>query len=162
MTAVGILTRIFLGENPKESRMIKKGADQCLKIVPVWDTEDGSIDMYYWYYGSLALYQVGGNAWKTWSKAMVPCILKNQFPKGSGARTGSWDPIGPWGPDGGRVYATAMMVLCLETPYRYRRVHSVRPQLTKSVLEALRAAARDEDKVLAQAAAESLAAIGSE
>ncbi|MCZ6786390.1 MAG: hypothetical protein O7E54_04410, partial [Planctomycetota bacterium] len=40
--------------------------------------------------------------------------LDHQHPKGSGARTGSWDPIGPWGPDGGRVYSTAVMVLCLD------------------------------------------------
>ena len=35
---------------------------------------------------------------------------------------GSWDPKGPWGPDGGRVYSTAMMALCLEVYYRYDRV----------------------------------------
>ena len=126
MTAIGILTRIFLGENPKASRMIKKGADQCLKLVPVWDTEDGSIDMYYWYYATLALYQVGGSTWKTWNKAMVTSIVKNQFPRGSGSRTGSWDPIGPWGPDGGRVYSTATLVMCLEVYYRYDRVFGLK------------------------------------
>ncbi len=35
---------------------------------------------------------------------------------------GSWDPIGPWGGDGGRVYSTAIMALCLEVFYRYDRV----------------------------------------
>ena len=26
---------------------------------------------------------------------------------------GSWDPIGPWGYAGGRVYSTALMAMCL-------------------------------------------------
>ena len=33
-----------------------------------------------------------------------------------------WDPIGPWGLDGGRVYSTAMMAMCLEVYYRYDRL----------------------------------------
>ncbi len=126
MTAAGILTRIFLGENPRESRMVRKGADQCLKLLPLWDPDDGSIDMYYWYYGTLAMFQIGGSTWKTWNKAMVNAVLKSQHRKGSGARTGSWDPIGAWGADGGRVYSTATMVMCLEVYYRYDRVFGLK------------------------------------
>jgi hypothetical protein len=121
MTAVGILTRMFLGE-PPDSAMVKKGATVCLALPPEWNPDDGSIDMYYWYYGSLALFQVGGSSWKRWNKAMVPAIVKSQHGKDSGSREGSWDPVGPWGPDGGRVYSTALMVMCLEVYYRYDRV----------------------------------------
>ena len=35
---------------------------------------------------------------------------------------GSWDPIGPWGGDGGRVYSTSVMAMCLQVYYRYGRV----------------------------------------
>ncbi|MFQ5844509.1 MAG: prenyltransferase/squalene oxidase repeat-containing protein [Planctomycetota bacterium] len=126
MTAVGILTRIFLGENPRESKMIRKGAERCLLIPPVWNPDDGSIDMYYWYYATLALYQVGGTTWKRWNRAMVDAVVKSQHPRGSGSRTGSWDPIGPWGPDGGRVYSTATLAMCLEVYYRYDRVFGLR------------------------------------
>ena len=35
---------------------------------------------------------------------------------------GSWDPIGPWGLEGGRVASTALMAMCLEVDYRYERV----------------------------------------
>ncbi|MCZ6574022.1 MAG: hypothetical protein O7C98_12760, partial [Planctomycetota bacterium] len=126
MTAAGILTRIFLGENPRESRMVRKGADQCLRLLPVWDPDDGSIDMYYWYYGTLAMFQIGGSTWKTWNKAMVNAVIKSQHRKGSGARTGSWDPIGVWGADGGRVYSTATMIMCLEVYYRYDRVFGLK------------------------------------
>ncbi len=95
-------------------------------LPPIWNPDDGSIDMYYWYYGTLAMFQVGGSHWKTWNKHMKGAIVKHQHPKGSGARTGSWDPIGPWGGDGGRVYSTACMVMCLEVYYRYDRVFGVR------------------------------------
>jgi hypothetical protein len=122
MTAVGILTRIFLGEDPRKSEMIRKGADLCVSQLPRWNPDDGSIDMYYWYYGTLAIFQVGGAPWRKWNTAMVDAIVGHQHPKGAGARTGSWDPIGCWGDDGGRVYATAMLAMCLEVYYRYPKV----------------------------------------
>jgi hypothetical protein len=126
MTAVGILTRIFLGEDPRQSEMIRKGSQLCLEVLPTWNPDDGSIDMYYWYYATLAIFQVGGSTWKKWNEAMKDAIVKHQHPKNSGAKTGSWDPIGPWGPDGGRVYSTATMVMCLEVYYRYDRVFGLR------------------------------------
>jgi len=126
MTAVGILTRIFLGEDPKTSKMVKMGAALCTEKPPVWNPDDGSIDMYYWYYATLALFQVGGKEWKTWNEHMKDAIVKNQHKEGSGSRTGSWDPIGPWGHDGGRVYSTATLVMCLEVYYRYDRVFGLR------------------------------------
>jgi hypothetical protein len=122
MTAVGILTRIFLGEDPRTSDMIRKGADLCVGQLPTWNPEDGSIDMYYWYYGTLAIFQVGGAPWRKWNTAMVDAIVDHQHVKDSGSRTGSWDPIGCWGDDGGRVYSTAMLAMCLEVYYRYPKV----------------------------------------
>ena len=126
MTAVGILNRIFLGEDPRNSEMIKKGANLCVELVPNWNPDDGSIDMYYWYYATLALFQVGGAHWRKWNDAMVPAIVKSQHQRGAGSRTGSWDPIGVWGDDGGRVYSTAVLVMCLEVYYRYDRVFGVK------------------------------------
>jgi hypothetical protein len=120
LTAVGILTRIFLGENPETSEAIRKGTELCVKVLPRWDESDGSIDMYYWYYGSLAMFQVGGEAWRAWNSAMKPEILDHQ--RMDGDQKGSWDPIGPWGREGGRVYSTAVCVMCLEVYYRYDRV----------------------------------------
>ena len=121
MTAAAIFTRIMIGDDPR-SDAVDKGAWLCVETPPRWDPEDGSIDMYYWYYGSLALFQVGGAAWRKWNTHMKRVLLANQHPENGGARAGSWDPIGVWGPDGGRVYATACMVMCLEVYYRYDRV----------------------------------------
>jgi hypothetical protein len=128
MTAAGILIRIVAGEDPLSSEMIKKGADLCCDrySLPNWNPDDGSIDMYYWYWGSLGLFQVGGTHWRKWNEAIVEAVVKHQHPKGSGSRTGSWDPLDPWGADGGRVYSTAMLTMCMEVYYRYGRVYGVK------------------------------------
>ncbi|MCK6461205.1 MAG: hypothetical protein L6Q95_15085 [Planctomycetes bacterium] len=116
MTAVGILCRILAGEDPGTSEPVRKGAELCLGSPPLW--ADGSLDMYYWYFGTLAFSQVGGESWTEWNGAMKAAIVANQRPKDAGAVAGSWDPVDAWGEDGGRVYATAMMVLCLAEYYR--------------------------------------------
>ncbi len=71
--------------------------------------------MYYWYYATLAMFQVGGEPWKKWEAAMKPAIIDTQRRDGDYCLyKGSWDAIDPWGGDGGRVYSTAAMALCLE------------------------------------------------
>ena len=115
MTASGILTRILIGEDPRNSVAIRKGADLCLALPPTWNADRGTIDMYYWYHGTMAFRRIGGVRWNRWQSSLVKALLANQFAAETGARTGSWDPMGPWGPDGGRIYATALMTLCLET-----------------------------------------------
>ncbi len=120
MTAAAMMLRIFTGENPKSSRAIQAGSRLCDARLPDWRPESGAVDMYYWYYGTLAMWQVGGRPWVRWNKALTTAVLPNQ--RTDGNFTGSWDPIGPWGEEGGRIYSTAMMTLCMEVYYRYARV----------------------------------------
>jgi hypothetical protein len=120
LTAVGILTRIFCGENPEKSEPIRSGTAMVMQVLPVWDESSGAIDMYYWYYGTLAMFQVGGDAFEAWNKSMKSAIIDHQ--RKDGCEKGSWDPIGPWGRDGGRVYSTALMTMCMEVYYRYDKV----------------------------------------
>ena len=123
MTAAGVLARVFIGEDPRRSEMVRKGAELCRRLPPTWEESQGSIDMYYWYYGTLAMYQVGGGAWKDWNAAMKSAIVDHQRRDTTYCLfKGSWDPIGPWGGDGGRVYSTALMAMCLQVYYRYDRV----------------------------------------
>jgi len=118
MTAAGVLGRILCGEDPQKSRLIRKGANLMLERRPWWDPEAGTIDMYYWYLGSLAMFQVGGNAWRQWGANIDEAIVERQH-RGDGSNAGSWDPAGAWGTVGGRVYSTALMTMCLEVFYRY-------------------------------------------
>jgi hypothetical protein len=75
------------------------------------------LDLYYWYYGTLAVYQYGGDAWRQWNEALRDTLVEDQ--RKSGHAAGSWDPKGPWGPHGGRIYSTALSTLCLEVYYRF-------------------------------------------
>jgi len=123
MTAAGMLARTFMGEDPRKSKVIKLGAELCSKLPPTWNPTDGSIDMYYWYYATLAMFQVGGKHWDGWKKGMEKAIVETQRKDTDWCQyKGSWDPIGPWGLDGGRVYSTAILALCLEVFYRYDKV----------------------------------------
>ncbi len=125
MTAVGLLCRMFMGQDdPKEYPILKKHGDLMLRTLPEWDPDGFGSDMYYWYYGSYAMYQLGGTHWKKWEEALKGTILDNQ--RKDGDEKGSWDPIGPWGFAGGRIYSTALMALCIEVYFRYGKVAGAR------------------------------------
>ena len=58
------------------------------------------------------MWKMGGRNWSRWNKALKAAILKTQCRTSD--EQGSWDPVGPWGYSGGRVYSTALMALCLQ------------------------------------------------
>ena len=135
LTAVALLSRIFMTDHKKVKRwsdhpnypMLKKQADLIASKPPVWDEGDGSIDMYYWYYGTFAMNQWGGKHWKDWRKSIETALIPNQRRENEEDNFyGSWDPAGPWGEDGGRVYSTAICTLMLEVYYRYAQVLGAR------------------------------------
>ena len=121
LTAAALLTRIFTGAG-KDDEYVKKGADLCLRSLPVYDEAAGTIDYYYWYYGTLAMFQVGGEHWKKWDVAIKKALVGTQHRDASDDRFGSWDPVDPWAADGGRVYSTACNTMCMEVTWRYGRV----------------------------------------
>ncbi len=122
MTAAGMLCRFLIGENPKTSDPIRKGAALCRRLLPVWDRAGGSIDLYYWHYATQAMWRLGGDDWKAWWRALEPALVDNQRKDGDECTvSGSWDPADPWGSDGGRVYMTALAVRTLETPNLYAK-----------------------------------------
>jgi hypothetical protein len=123
MTAVGLFCRFFMGQNPMEEPVMKAAADLLLTRPPKWDPRDGSIDHYYWYYATHALFQMGGPHWTDWRDKIEIAVVRNQHrDKGKPNQYGSWDPIDVWGEDGGRVYSTAMLTLTLQANYRYTKL----------------------------------------
>ena len=133
LTAVSLLCRIFMTDVEEvdvwkkhpDYDLLKKQADLLVRTLPLWSQDGSTNDMYYWYYGTFALNQWGGKNWKTWKKAIERALLENQH-KTKGNLKGSWDPNGPWGEDGGRVYSTATCAMILEVYYRYARVLGAR------------------------------------
>lgn len=119
LTALGLCCRIFMGQTPEKEPILRASADRLLEKVPVW-TDDGSIDFFYWYFGSLATYQMGRKWWKGWKKGMEQALTQHQVQKRHAK--GSWDPVGVWGSQGGRVGTTALAVMCLQVYYRYTKL----------------------------------------
>jgi len=118
-TAIGCLGKLFLGTKPDE-----------LQGAVEWFVKEGGLpgtkkpQYYFWYYGTLCTFQMGGDVWKQWNEAMKKTLLDSQC-KG-GDKDGSWDPLGD-SPEnceriGGRVFTTAIGALCLEVYYRYMLV----------------------------------------
>jgi len=121
LTASGLHARMMAGLSPR-SELAIRAANLLNERPPKWG--DGSIDLYYWLQGSIAMEQLLGTPQhRAWRKALHAALLPSQQKKGS-AR-GSWDPIGAWCDSGGRVYATAMNVLSLSSDYRFGSTHAM-------------------------------------
>jgi hypothetical protein len=123
MTSVGMLVRLYTGSQPTDPK-VSGGANYLLKSLPVWGEHGVGANMYYWYYGTMTMFQVGGEPWKKWNTALRDMLCDNQrkdkLRDGSEKDVdGSWDPVGAWATRGGRVYSTAVGALCLEVYYRY-------------------------------------------
>ena len=81
----------------------------------------GHLSFYEWWYGTEAVFQAGGDAWRGWYARLAGALVPHQV--AAGCARGSWDPVGGYElQTGGRVFATALGVLMLETPYRRRRL----------------------------------------
>ena len=111
-----------MDKNKGDARLAN-GCDLLLRDKPRWEPKE--IDFYYWYYGSLAIFQFdgpGGAKWRAWNEDMKNVLVKNQNTASAGCRNGSWEPVDRWSRQGGRVYATALNALTLEVYYRYANV----------------------------------------
>jgi hypothetical protein len=120
--------RIFCGDEPRGTGLTRGQARVLLDKAPEWNPEAGRVDFFYWYFGTIAMFQMGGPEWQSWWQKMKEAALVGQT-KGNPNETcqrGSWDPIDPWSREGGRIYSTAMMVLCLEGPYRFGRLYGTK------------------------------------
>lgn len=112
MTAEALVCRLFLG-----LRMNQSAVEEAAAFLMQETPQSGPMNLYYWYYATVALFQVRGDAWGEWNEALQQRLLATQELAGPSA--GSWSPNTVWGAYGGRVYSTAMAALCLEVYYRY-------------------------------------------
>lgn len=112
MTAEALFCRQVLGQD-LDPAMVQEASDYVLSRFP----DPADYHLYYWYYGTLALFQIGGSPWERWNDQLTATLLATQ--RTTGHQRGSWDPERPFGVDGGRIFATAGSALCLEVYYRY-------------------------------------------
>lgn len=121
LTAVAMTARVFMGTEPTNAHLTG-GASLLRAQKPNWGQDQGKsvIDYYYWYYGTLAMFQMGGQHWTDWNEQLKTAIVPHQ--EQGGCKDGSWPINSRWGNRGGRVYTTALNVLSLEIYYRYDKV----------------------------------------
>lgn len=116
MTAVSALCRRLLGESAK-SYAHKNQVNYFSKNLPDFNQLEG---VYYWYYASINLYvdrDEYPKEWETWNLTMRREVMRSQELEGS--RRGSFMPADFYATHGGgRLYSTAMSILCLEVYYR--------------------------------------------
>jgi hypothetical protein len=121
MTAVGMVCRFFMGWNRSHPFMIGS-ANFLMDYLPQWrkGLEKGMAIawyFYFYYYGTLAMHQMGGRYWRAWNekiKSVLPSHQRKEPPE----LAGSWDPDTAV-LNGGRLFSTAMGCLTLETYYRF-------------------------------------------
>lgn len=132
ITATGLYARAAFGlrmDEPVAERQLKLLLSDLPDFVElnrrestVWHNE------YAWYYGTMAMFNVGGEPWREWNAALRRTVLEHQerpvSRKGKrGHRYGSWPAFGKewgrWGRSGGRIYSTAINTLTLEIYYRH-------------------------------------------
>ncbi|HYG75992.1 MAG TPA: prenyltransferase/squalene oxidase repeat-containing protein [Planctomycetota bacterium] len=122
-TSIGVLCRLFMGWKKDEFT----GAALWLRRTnsPEWRKDlglanGGGWPMYYMYYTTLTMFQLGGDHWPAWNEPLKKVLLENQ--RKDGDFRGSWDALSPWESKAGRTYTTALGVLCLEVYYRYQQL----------------------------------------
>ena len=120
MTAVGMLSRQFLGADSRDPA-VRGAAEYLLEHPPQGGAKADPGTFYYWYYGTLAMFQYGGPEWRRWNAELKANLTAGQ--RADGDARGSWDPQGRYDRIGGRVYSTAMGALTLEVYYRYLQMH---------------------------------------
>ncbi|MFH1422995.1 MAG: hypothetical protein ABIH42_09830 [Planctomycetota bacterium] len=114
LTAMATISRIFCGQS-RNHPMIQKGVDIMMRNLP----NNQNADFLYYYFGTYAMFQYGGDEWARWNEAMRQAVVTTQ--RVGGCADGSWDPVDRWGVILGRVYSTAINCLTLEVYYRYAR-----------------------------------------
>jgi hypothetical protein len=112
MTAESLFCKQMLGIK-RTNRASAEAVDYLLRNLP----QRSKQDLYFWYYGTLAMYNHGGEPWRRWNDALRDNLVADQRTDGDYA--GSWNPRFPWGDYGGRVFSTAVSTLCLEVYYRF-------------------------------------------
>jgi hypothetical protein len=123
LAGAGALCRVFGGEDPRKSRVVQAGVADLLRTIR--EGRAGDLDPGARLFGTLACYQFGGDAWKTWNATMQEQVMRRQRTEFACAR-GTWDPEGTHGEELGRVGVTALMMMAKQVYYRYAKVFGVR------------------------------------
>jgi hypothetical protein len=113
-TGTSILGLEVCGKDRHHTPEALKGGAYLLRHPPRW----GEIHFYYSvYYGSQAMFQLGGNYWSAYREKLHEALLRNQ------RDNGSWQGGDASDSHFGANYSTAMAVLALAVEYRFLPIY---------------------------------------
>ncbi len=124
-TSFGLMSRMFMGWRRSHPFCIGSGyfvLAHNMERMPKGGNFDKYVSKnrfpaYAWYYGTLAMHQMGGHFFRRWNKVIKELLPGLQNKEGCDA--GSW-PVLNYDFVAGKAYTTCMGVLTLETYYRYK------------------------------------------
>jgi hypothetical protein len=109
-TAVGLLSRMYLGWNQFDPRILQ-GVHYLYQMGP------SQSDMYFNYYATQVLHHLSADGWPAWNRQLRDYLIRLQETEGH--EQGSWFRRDPHNEVGGRLYTTAICAMTLEVYYRY-------------------------------------------
>jgi beta-lactamase regulating signal transducer with metallopeptidase domain len=111
-TALSTLARASIGLDPITQEAGLRSLTLIASKPPVWNLSNGSVDYYYWMYGSEAMNLVGGRLADRWHHALREALAKHQDP------AGFWPAVDAWSTPGTNVHSTACALLALQHTFR--------------------------------------------
>ncbi|MFM8413616.1 MAG: hypothetical protein ACKOCX_02730 [Planctomycetota bacterium] len=116
LTAAALLARLCLGWDRDQPQLLS-GRDYLMANLPPVDKAPLG-DLLLFHFATQVLQQLEGVEFDTWNGRLREHLIRTQNVKGDLA--GSWDPQGAEDVErGGRMYATALSLLTLQTYYRH-------------------------------------------
>ncbi len=114
-SAIGLLCRMHLGWS-RDRAALKQGVEYLSAQGP------SNTNMYYNYYATQIMFQVGGEHWDKWNSRMRDYLVDTQDK--SGPEEGSWYFADTHSAArGGRIYSTSLATMILEVYYRHPRIY---------------------------------------
>jgi hypothetical protein len=132
-SAIGLLCRLYLGWKPSHDAM-QRGVGYLERMGPSIGNGNhgaGRNNFYYNYYATQVMHHVGGYPWDGWNAVMRDYLVKNQSHKGHEAGSWYFDGNDHGGPQGGRLYFTALSAMILEVYYRHMPLYRQQSVLDK-------------------------------
>lgn len=116
LTAAALLARLHLGWARDQPQLLA-GRDYLMQSLPPVDKAPLG-DLFLFHFATQVLQQLEGPEFDTWNALLREHLIRSQDRDGDLA--GSWDPQGMTAAEpGGRIHATALSLLTLQTYYRH-------------------------------------------
>jgi len=153
LTAMGHWCHVLVAPRYVTTSLYRNAVGLVADLKPAWKPLDQKVDLFAWAFGARVLARSPELGKYPERRRLAWLDTLGKVLKDHASADGSWEPLGTWGPYGGRVYSTAVGVTAL-----LGSIHSPRIELPRrdKVRHAILTAAKSDDPEIAEAAARAL------